>query len=63
MGNKMTDLEKLKRSFDEIGIHYLIENKECGYVNLWVCNEQSNLQKAKSYGRLFEFCDGEIASY
>jgi hypothetical protein len=65
----MTDQEKLLKTFDEIGIHYIVE--ECDepdllpskYVCIWICGEENTLQQAKNYDHLIEFCDGRIASY
>ena len=65
----MTDEEKLLKTFDEIGITYVlnkIEQKESGatahYTAVYIAAEGSTLEEAKQYGRLIEFRNGELAS-
>jgi hypothetical protein len=70
----MTALEKLKKTFDELGIFYVEEiggfqiefNEECQYINIYLANEEEakNNKLDNPFSRqLFEFRNGELASY
>lgn len=62
----MSHLEKLQKTFDEIGVPYIIEEGENGYVTLHTCSEEEmkNKRRKISFERdvFFEFCNGELAS-
>lgn len=60
----MSHLEKLKQTFDEIGVPYLIEDNGDGYVSLYTCSEEEQKQGLLRYGRdvFFEFCNEKLAS-
>ena len=62
----MNHLEKLKKTFDEIGVPYIIEESENGYVTLYICSEEEMKinRREISFGRdvFFEFCNGDLAS-
>lgn len=73
----MTDLEKLKKTFDEIGVHYIEEigefqvefGVECQYINIYCSSEEEskeNKLEERFFGsdrHFFEFRNGSIASY
>lgn len=72
----MTDLEKLKNTFNEIGVFYVEEIKEidlifqpgCQYVNIYPSKERESKDKKLGerlfgHGDFFEFCNGKLASY
>lgn len=70
----MTDLEKLKKTFDELKIFYVEEigehktelSGECQYVNIWIASEEeakANKLDNPFSRQLFEFRNGEVASY
>lgn len=49
----MNDLQKLKQTFDEIGVPYCIEDAGCGWINLTI-SSRNNI--------LFEFYNGKMFS-
>ena len=70
----MTDLEKLKKTFDELNISYIEEigerqiefDEECQYVNIYLANEEeakANKLDNPFSRQLFEFRNGKVASY
>lgn len=70
----MTDLEKLKKTFDELKIFYVeeIPKDDDGekyvdnWVNIWLASEEeakNNKLDNRYNSQLFEFRNGEIASY
>lgn len=70
----MTDLEKLKKTFDELGIFYVEEigelqiefSEECQYINIWIASEEeakANKLDNPFSRQLFEFRNGKVASY
>lgn len=74
----MTDLEKLKKTFDEIGVFYVEEigesqlelgDVECQYINIYPSTEEEskeNKVEERLFGSgrsFFEFRNGSIASY
>ena len=66
----MTDEEKLLKTFDEIGITYVLEKTEqeesdglAKYTHVWIAGKDDTLEDAKAYGRLIEFRNGELASF
>jgi hypothetical protein len=66
----MTQEEKLLKTFDDIGITYVLEKlsqeedgEEVHYTEVWIAAEGSTLKEAKAYGRLIDFRNGELASF
>ena len=66
----MTDEEKLLKTFDEIGITYVLDKtsqEESGatahYTGVYIADEDDTLEEAKNYDHLIEFRNGELASF
>ncbi len=66
----MTDEAKLLNTFDEIGIHYVLEKTsqeeeggEAHYTGVYIAAKGDTLQEAKRYDHLIEFRNGSLASY
>lgn len=65
--NKMSHLEKLKKTFDEIGVPYVIEDGGEGWVCLYTCTKEEQANQIRFKNRIvsdvfFEFENGELAS-
>jgi hypothetical protein len=63
----MSHLEKLKKTFDEIGVPYITEDNGDGWVALYTCSKEdqdNNIRTPRIIGRevFFEFENGELAS-
>lgn len=66
----MTDEEKLLKTFDEIGITYVLEKEDqeergeiAHYTAVWISKKDATLEEAKQYDELIEFRNGELASF
>ena len=64
----MSHLEKLKQTFREIGVTFILEDKGEGWVNLVLCNkeEQENNVLEERFFKdvvLFEFHNEELVSF
>lgn len=66
----MSDEEKLLKTFDEIGITYVLEKTtqtesdgEAHYTKVYIAAKDSTLEEAKRYDHLIEFRNGSIASF
>ena len=68
----MTDIEKIKKAYDEVGIHYVVREDGDSWYYLFLCPEKSKptmeranldiLCRTHKYIE-FEFKNGKLASY
>lgn len=62
----MTDLEKLKKTFDEIGVPYIekVDEDDPDYISIFTCTVEAQKSKILPYycDVFFEFCNGKLAS-
>jgi hypothetical protein len=66
----MSDEEKLLKTFDEIGITYVLEkttqtesDEEAHYTGVYIAAKGDTLEEAKRYDHLIEFRNGSLASF
>jgi hypothetical protein len=65
----VTPLDKLTACFDELGIHYVRQQTDSGYTNIYISNEEeqkANKSEERHFGsrQLFEFDpNGDVASF
>lgn len=64
----ITDLERLKQTFDAIGVPYVEEDAGNGYIHIYTCSREEQVAGKKTPRliggghTLFEFYNGETAS-